>query len=387
VTERASYLGTTAIAGVGYTAFTRQSGRSVLDLATEACRTALDDAGLETVDGMGSFGFHGDSVASRAVASALGFKHLRWMSDLSAGGEIPCLLVMNAAMAVATSAADAVVVYRALNGRSGSRVGRVRDSGPGAQYRQPLGLTAWPQYQAMWARRFMLETGTTEEHLGAVATTQRRWAAHNDRAILRKPLSMDDYLSSPWLVEPFRVADCTTEVDGACALVVTSLERARSLRRPPAVIRGAAYAAGPRAGIDGADVFSWQDYSRSFLYHLRDELWSSARLAPHDVEFAEIYDCFSHVVPLGLEGLGLAKRGEGGAMVAAGETGPDGSLPVNTHGGLLCEGYLHGMNTIGEAVLQIQGRSGPRQLRRHDTAVVTSGALVDGSALVLTRDV
>ena len=386
MTERASYLGTTAIAGVGYTAFTRQSGRSVLDLATEACRAALDDAGLETVDGVGSFGFHGDSVSSRSVASTLGFKHLRWMSDLSAGGDIPCLLVMNAAMAVSSGAADAVVIFRALNGRSGSRVGRVRDAGPGAQYREPLGLTSWPQYQAMWARRFMIETGTTEEHLAAVAMTQRLWASQNERAILRKPLSMDDYLASPWLVEPFRVVDCTTEVDGSCALVVTSLERARSLRRPPAVIRGAAFASGPRAGIDGADVFSWKDYSRSFLYHLREELWSSARLSPREIDFAEIYDCFTHVVPLGLEGLGLAERGEGGPMVAAGETGPAGSLPVNTHGGLLCEGYLHGMNTIGEAVLQIQERAGSRQLRRHDSAAVTSGALVDGSALVLTSD-
>ena len=139
--DRASYLGTTAIAGVGYTEFTRQSGRSVLDLATDACRAALDDAGLEKVDGVGSFGFHGDSVASRAVASSLGFKHLRWMSDLSAGGEIPCLLVMNAAMAVATGAADTVVVYRALNGRSGSRVLLCRRERPGSARNEHLHLS------------------------------------------------------------------------------------------------------------------------------------------------------------------------------------------------------------------------------------------------------
>ena len=385
--RRASYLGRTAIAGVGYSDFSRRSNRSVLDLATEACRNALDDAGLETADGVCSFNFHGDSVSSRAVASGLGFQQLRWMSDLSAGGEIPCLLVMNAAMAVACGAADTVIVFRALNGRSGSRVGRVRDSGPGAQYRQPLGLTAWPQYQAMWARRYMVETGTTETHLGSVATTQRRWAEMNERAVLRTPLTLEDYFDSPWLVEPFRVADCTTEVDGACALIVTSLERARSLRRAPVVIQGAAYVAGHRAGLDGADVFSWPDYSRNFLHHLRDELWSSAGMRPSEIDFAEIYDCFTHTVLLGLEGLGLAERGEAGPMVMAGQTDHEGSLPVNTHGGLLCEGYLHGMNTLAEAALQVQGRCGPRQVSRHETGVVTSGALVDGSALVLSADV
>ena len=232
----------------------------------------------------------------------------------------------------------------------------------------------------------MRETGTTDVHLGAVATTQRQWAALNERAILRKPLTLDDYFASPWLVEPFRVADCTTEVDGACALVVTSLERARTLRRPPVVLQGAAYASGPRAGLDGADVFSWRDYSRNFLHHLRGELWSSAQLSPGEVDFAEIYDCFTHVVPLALEGLGFAERGEGGPMIEAGTTAPGGSFPVNTHGGLLCEGYLHGMNTIAEAVLQIQGRGGAGQVERHDVAAVTSGALVDGSALVLTSD-
>ena len=308
------------------------------------------------------------------------------MSDLSAGGEIPCLLVMNAAMAVASGAAETVIVFRALNGRSGSRVGRVRDNGPGAQYRQPLGLTAWPQYQAMWAQRYMADTGTTETHLGAVATTQRRWAGMNERAILRRPLTIEDYFESPLLAEPFRVADCTTEVDGACALVVTSLDRARSLRRPPVVIQGGAYVSGSRAGLDGADVFSWPDYSRNFLHLLRDELWQSAGLGPEEVDFAEIYDCFTHVVLLGLEGLGLAARGDAGPMVLAGETAHDGALPVNTHGGLLCEGYLHGMNTVAEAVLQVQGRCGPRQVSQHEAGVVTSGALVDGSALVLTAD-
>ncbi|MFA5885731.1 MAG: acetyl-CoA acetyltransferase, partial [Acidimicrobiia bacterium] len=175
------------------------------------------------------------------------------------------------------------------------------------------------------------------------------------------------------------------EVDGACAVLVTSEAHARDLRHPPAVVASSAYRAVPRAGLDIGDHLLCDDYTHNYTSFLREELFGRAGIGPGDVQVAEIYDCFSSTVLMGLEGLGLCERGASGTFVKSGATALDGRLPTNTHGGLLAEGYLHGMNTVAEAVLQVQGRGGPRQAPNHDVAVVTSGALMDGSALVLTR--
>jgi acetyl-CoA acetyltransferase len=379
---------TAAIAGVGYTDLTRRSGRSVLDLAQEACRLAIDDAGLHPadVDGIASFMLMHDSVPCQAVASALAIPETRFAVDLQLGGQAPSYLVWLAAMAVTSGQAQAVVVYRALNGRSGSRVGAMHFAGMGAQYRYPIGYDAYMMYVAMWAQRYLYETGQGSLDMGAVATAQRRYALDNNRAFKAKPLSMEEYLAEPYVVEPFRADDCTVEVDGACAVVVTSLERARDLPHPPAVVASGAYRAGPRPGLDIGDHLLWQDYTRNYTSWLRNDLFSRAGLTPGDVQFAEIYDCFTSTVLMGLEGLGLCERGQAGAFVRSGATALDGGLPTNTHGGLLSEGYLHGMNTVTEAALQIQGRCGVRQVRNNEVCAVTSGALMDGSSLILTTD-
>ncbi len=386
--SRPSFLGRTAIAGVGYTELSKNSGATVLSLATRACRAALDDSGLDTadIDGIVSFSLFNDSVSVQSVATALGSRELSFAVDLNLGGQAPCYAVSLAAMAVAAGMANNVLVFRALNGRSAVRIGTQSFASPTTQYRYPIGLTAFPQLIALWARRFMIDTGATYEHLGAVAVAQRRYAILNERAIRRTPLTLDAYLESPFIVDPFRSHDCTSEVDGACAVLVTSLERARTLVRPAVVIEGAAWVTPSGSGLDMADFFSWPDWSRNCHSYLADRLWRSARLGPKEVDFAEIYDCFSSVVLFGLEGLGLVGRGEAGDFVRSGETWLDGSLPVNTHGGLLCEGYLHGMNTVTEAVLQLQGRAGERQVPDASRCVVTSAALQDGSALVLAVD-
>ncbi len=375
-----------AIAGVGYTQLSKRSGRTVLDLAAEACRNAIADAGLELseVDGVASFMVLGDSVPSEAVATALALPVTRYVMDFQQGGQSPAWVVAHAGMAISQGYADNVVVFRALNGRSGIRVGSTAFSGGGGQFRYPIGYDTYMQYIAMWARRYLIETGQRAEDLGVVPIAQRPYAEKNERAIQRKPLDWNSYLASPYVVEPFRVPDCTSEVDGGCAVLVTSLERARSLRHKPAVIASAAYRAGARPGLDIGDQLLYDDYTRNFTSLLRDELFGGAGIGPGDVQFAEIYDCFSSTVVMGLEGLGFCGRGEGIEFVRSGATALDGSLPVNTNGGLLSEGYLHGMNTVAEAVLQIQGRCGERQVRRHQVGVVTSGALVDGSAMVLT---
>src|SRR5690606_30370428 len=153
----------------------------------------------------------------------------------------------------------------------------------------------------------------------------------NERAVLRKPLDTDGYFDAPFVAEPFRVPDCTTEVDGACAVLVSSVERARDLAQPPAVIASSAYRAGARPGLDIGDHVLYEDYTRNFTGLLRDELYGRAGITAADVDFAEIYDCFTSTVLMGLEGLGLCERGESGDFVRSGATAIDGKLPVNTH--------------------------------------------------------
>ncbi|MHB8463477.1 MAG: thiolase C-terminal domain-containing protein [Acidimicrobiales bacterium] len=377
-----------AITGVGYTTLSRDSGRGVLELAAEACRNAIDDAGLvaSDVDGVGSFMLMHDSAPCIAVSTALGLPALRWTVDLQLGGQAPCHLVGLAAAAIATGSADHIVLYRALNGRSGARVGTMQFDGLAAQYRYPIGYDSYLMYVAMWAQRFLHETGGTPDDLGVVPLAQRPFACRNERALRRDPLDRDAYLAQPFVVEPFRAADCTIEVDGACAVVVSALDRARDLRHPPAVVASTAYRAGRHPGLDIGDHLLSEDYSRNYSSDLAAELYRKAGLGPEDVEFAELYDCFSSTALMSLEGLGLCRRGEAAGFVGDGGTAVDGRLPMNTNGGLLAEGYLHGMNTVAEAVLQIQRRGGDRQVRRADVGVVTSGALMEGSALVLTAD-
>jgi acetyl-CoA acetyltransferase len=297
-------------------------------------------------------------------------------------------MVLNADAAIRAGMARTVVLFRALNGRSGIRIGRERLPGlepHTATYRQAVGLDAFPSVVAMWARRFMIDTGATEEDLAAVVMAQRWYASNNERAIIHEELGIDDYFRSPMIASPFRVADCTREVDGAIAIVITENARAADAPHPPAYLVGGAYTGGVRSGQDMGDILLWDDYAKNCMHFLRHRLWSKTGLTPDDIDVAEIYDCFSSAVLFALEGLGFVERGESGAFIRAGETRPTGRLPVNTNGGLLCEGYVHGMNALAEATLQLRGGNGVRQVHDARTALVTSGTLMDGSAVVLTR--
>jgi acetyl-CoA acetyltransferase len=379
---------TAAIAGVGYTPLYKESNRSVLDLAAEACAGALDDAGMAAseVDGIASFMVMHDSVPCQAVATSLGVPELSIALDIDLGGQAPCYLVWLAANLINAGAVNSVLVFRAMNGRSANRVGTMEFAGMGGQFRYPIGYDAYLMYVAMWGQRFLYETGQGELDLAGVVLNQRQYALENERAVRRRPLDLGSYLAEPMVVDPYRADDCTVEVDGACAVLVTSVERARDLRRPPALIASGAYRAGSRPGLDIGDHLMWADFTRNYTSVLAQDLFGRAGISPSDVEMAEIYDCFSSTVLIGLEGLGLVERGQSGAFVRDGNTRLDGVLPTNTHGGLLSEGYLHGMNTVTEAALQVQGRAGVRQSPRHEICVVTSGAMMDGSALVLTAD-
>jgi acetyl-CoA acetyltransferase len=376
-----------ALVGVGYSPITRGTDATILDLALEACLGALEQAGFDpkSIDGICTFSYGNDSVPSQAVATALALDHLDWAVDSSAGGQAPCHLVIHAAMAIATGAASNVLVYRALRGRSGARVGTMLVPGAAAEQRYAIGLDAYAQNIALWARRYLIETGHEPEDLGVVPVAQRQYALHNPRAINRRALTYEMYLDSPMIAEPFRLHDCTMEVDGACAVLVTSADRAKDARFPAVKVLSGAYALGGRSGQDASDTTLWRDVTRNYTSVLAPDLWGQAGLRPHEVDMAQIYDCFSSSVLISMEGLGLAERGGAVDLIRSGATGAGGRLPVNTNGGLLSEGYLHGMNSVAEAVLQLQGEGAVKTTRTPETCVVTSGAMMDGSALVLAR--
>lgn len=378
-------LAACAIAGVGFSKLSRNSGRSVQDLALDACRGAIEDAGLAThqVDGVMSYSFNNDSAPTQAIATGLGMHDVGWTLDSALGGQAPCYLVLAAAQAIASGAANAVVIYRALNGRSGARVGVARLPGAAAEQRYAIGFDAYAQNIALWGRRYLIETGQDADDLGHVPVAQRRYALENPRAVMKKPLTYEDYLTAPKIADPFRLVDCTIEVDGACAILVTRADMARDLRHIPVSVLSGGYLLGRRSGMDAGDASFWPDLSRNYTSALAKDLWGRAGLGPAEVDMAQIYDCFSSSVLINLEGLGLAERGAGIDLIRSGATGKDGRLPVNTGGGLLAEGYLHGMNNLAEAVLQLQGRGEVRTARDPRTCVVTSGAMMDGSALVL----
>jgi acetyl-CoA acetyltransferase len=376
-----------AIAGIGYTDFSKNSGRTVRRLASEACLAAVADAGLDitAVDGFCSFNM-GDSVQGIAVATELGIPDVKWAVDLYAGGNAANLIVSNAAAAIEAGMATHVLCFRAMNGRSGYRFGAGGNAARAAgitQYSAPFGLMTYPQAMAMWCRRHMIEYGTTSAQLGTLAVTFRENALRNPRAMMKTPLTMQDYLASRMIVDPFRMYDICLESDGACAVLVTSAERARDLRKTPVLITSAVYGGGPAQGEDLFDLLRWPDHSHNCYKYLARDLWGAAGIEPQDLDFAQIYDCFTYSVLMALEGLGFCAEGEGGAWVQGGRIRPDGELPLNTAGGLLSEAYIHGFNHVIEAVQQLRGEAGPRQVPNARLGLTTAGAMTCGSALIL----
>jgi len=375
-----------AIAGIGHTDFTANSGTTVLNLALEACRDAVLDAGIDMseVDGVVSFNF-GDSVPSIAVATGLGLPAARYAVEFSSGGNAANLIVQTAAAAIEAGLATNVLCFRAMNGRSGFRLGGGRDlnSRGITQYTAPFGWITYPQAMAMWCRRHMIKYGTTSEQLGTIAVTCRRNAVLNERAMMRVPITLADHQASRMVVDPFHLLDICLESDGACATLVTSAGRAKDLRHKPVYIMGAAYGGGPNQGDDLFDAIRWPDHAHNYAKYIADDLWRSAGVGPEDIDVAEIYDCFTYSVIMQLEGLGFCKEGEGGAFVQNGRIDRDGELPLNTHGGLLSEAYIHGFNHVIEAVEQLRGAAGSRQVPDAEIALTTAGAMTCGSALVL----
>ncbi len=383
--------GKAAIVGIGATEFSKESGRSELQLSAEATKAALADAGLTPADVDGLVTFTMDTSSEIALARELGIPELRFFSRVNYGGGAACGTVLHAAMAVATGVADVVVCYRGFNERSGSRFGQVsvaaatqvNTNGLDNAWTYPMGLGTPAATVAMFARRYMHEYGATSEDFGRVAVADRKHAATNPNAWFHgKPITLEDHQASRMIADPLHLLDCCQESDGAVALVVTSAERARDLPQPPATIRAAAQGSGP-------DQFVMTSYYRDQI-GLQEmglvgrELWRQSGLRPQDMDTAVLYDHFTPFVLMQLEELGFCGRGEAKDFVADGAIELGGRLPLNTHGGQLGEAYIHGMNGIAEGVRQMRGTS-VNQVADAQHVLVTAGTGVPTSGLVLGR--
>jgi acetyl-CoA acetyltransferase len=379
--------GAAAIVGIGQTEFSKESGRSELHLACEAVSAALYDAGLTPGDVHGMVTFTMDSSDEIDIARTLGIGALSFFSRVHPAGGAAAATVVHAAMAVATGVADVVVCWRAFNERSGFRFGgsgrSMAETPVFMAHYAPFGLLTPAAWVAIHAQRYMSTYGVTNEDFGRIAVVDRKHAAANpDAWFYQRPITLEDHQNSRWIVEPvLRLLDCCQESDGGVALVVTSAERARDLRQPPAVITAAAQG----AAYNGEMMTS---YYRDDITGLPEmgvvarQLWRDSGLKPQDIQTAFIYDHFTPFVFTQLEELGFCGRGEAKDFATVERLSLGGGFPINTNGGLLGEAYIHGMNGITEGVRQVRGTS-YNQVDDVEHVLVTSGTGVPTSGLIL----
>ena len=377
-----------AIAGIGETTYSKNSGVSELALATEAVRKAIDDAGIEPSEVDGLVTYTMDSSDEVEVARTVGLGDLTYWSQVNYGGGAAIGTVAHAAMAVATGAAKNVVVYRALNGRSGQRMGQgvsgsiISSDLIHWSWYMPFGLLTPASWIALQAQLYMEKYGATAEHLGHVAISQRKHALNNPNAAMKdKPMTMDDYMNSRMICEPLRLFDCCQEDDGGCAILVTSPERARDMKQPSVMIRAVT-----QASFEGQEQMT--SFYRDDLAWLPEmelaaqRVYEMSGLTAKDMDAACLYDAFTPEVLMQLEAFGFCGKGEAKDFVTEDSLCVGGALPNNTHGGLLSEAYLHGVNNIVEGVRQVRGTS-CNQPGNVEHTLVTSGVGVPTGALIL----
>lgn len=364
------------VVGVGETEYSRESGRTPLHLAAEACKAAIDDAGFEAavIDGLVTYTM--DNNDELELQRCLGFPVLRWVGRSPYGGAGCTVSVQLAAAAVMAGFAEAVIVYRALNGRSGRRYGTpesTRAAGSGGELHYAFGLDTAAKSYAAETQGYMRRHGVTSEDLGRYAVATRALAATNPRAMcFGKPLTLEEHQASRWIVEPWiRRYDCCLETDGGSALLITTPERAQASAKPPVAILAAALAFGKGRRV-AYDFYRTDEEIRAENKALVDELERQSGIHPRDADLAMIYDAFTPGVFTALEAVGICEEGGAKDFIAAGETGLHGAMPVNPNGGLIGEAYMHGLNNVIEAVRQLRGE-GANQVANARTSLVTGG--------------
>jgi len=350
------------IVGIGESQYWKHGGatESAFRLACRAILAACEDAGLKQQEIDGLVGYIRERTGIEKLAAGFGIRNLRFANSWSGGGGGVAAVAMNAAMAVASGAANYVVCYRAICQGQQPRLGQARPDPVAADsdaFSWPWGLLSPAQGMALKVRRYMYETGTTREDFAPIALACYAHAQRNRRAIMYgHPLTLEQYLDSRVIVDPLHLFDCCLESDGAVAFIVTTAERARALKQTPVYMMSA---------VQGSDMRSehvaspnMPNFASSNFRTIAPELWARAGITAKDVDTAQIYETFVPLVLMALEDFGFCARGEGKDFVKGTRLfWPDGDLPLNTSGGNLAEAYIHGLELVNEAVRQMRGTS------------------------------
>lgn len=389
----------TCITGIGQSEIYRKPRVLPFELAVRACELAIADAGLrpEDIDGVSCWpatpsgtaaGFGAASIPD--IAAGLGLKLNWWSASDNAAQLTP---IMEAVAAIAAGYATHVLCWRALGERWTPSYGSAAAAAGGVpERRQALG---WMEFvlpyrapsAAVWiachASTHMTRYGITREQMSAIPITQRRHAGLNPKAIYREPITLDDYLAARMVTTPFGLYDCDVPCDGTTAVIVSRLDAARDLRQKPVLIEAVGAGA-----YDRMDTWLCRaDYPHMAMHDAARMMWSRTDLKPKDVDTAHLYDGFTWLTMNWLEALGFCGEGESGAFIEGGHRiALDGELPLNTNGGQLSEGRMHGFGHLHEAVLQLRGQAGERQVKDVRVSAVGNGGGSLGGAVLLRTD-
>jgi len=378
-----------AIVGVAESDLGRVPNKSKFQLSAEASKAALDDAGLSKndVDGvLTTIITEGGQFSSMLMAEYMGIRP-RYTDSTSIGGSSFVAYVEHAAMAIATGLCDvALICHGSTNisdrgGRAGPVSGAASVFGP-SQFEEPYGISTVGSY-ALAAQRHMHEYGTTSEQLAEIAVATRKWAAMNPKALMREPIEIEDVMNSRMIASPLHLLDCCLVTDAGGAVVLTSADRAKDLKKKPIAVLGTGEAHTHRM------ISQMPDLTETAAKISGRLAFERAGVAHADIDVAEIYDSFTITVLLTLESLGFCKKGEGGDFVSGQRTAPGGDFPMNTQGGALS--YTHpgmfGIFTVIEAVRQLRGECGPRQVPNAEIALAngTGGVLASTGTIILGR--
>ncbi len=375
-----------AVTGVGETTYSRNSGKSVIALQMAASLAAIADAGLtpKDIDGIVAYGPSG--VVAEDFVTNFGIPDLRFSATTPLGGA-SCIAALQCAVAVIASGVCRHVLIPlgrngASEGRIASRVRQMPQFRAVSEFEMPVGALAPAQLYAPMARRHMELYGTTSRQFGEIAVTVRRHAGLHGNAMMTAPITLEDHQGSRMIADPLRLLDCSLESDGAAAVVVSAADRARDLRKRPVYVSGVAegHPESPSTITQRADLTTLGTAKAA------PRAFAMAGVTPADIDVAEIYDCFTYIVLCQLEDLGFCAKGEGGTFVENGALGLDGRLPVNTHGGLLSQAHVAGLNHVVELVEQLRGEGGATQVPDAEVGLVTGyGDLGDGAVAIMRR--
>lgn len=376
--------GKAAVTGIGETAYTRGTDRSSIALMCEASLKAIADAGLAPNDIDGIIPYALGPVAEEVMAN-LGLDDIRFSAQTPMGGASAVAALQCAAAVIAAGVCRHVLLVLGRRGYSDSRVATRLAAMPQfrivGEFENPVGAIAPAQLYAPMARRHMELYGTTADQLAEVAIAMRNHAMLNDNAIMQKPLTAADYHASRMISDPFRLFDCSLESDGACAVIVSAADAARDTRAPVRIL-------GVAEGHPDSPstITQRQDITTLGIAKAAPRAFEMAGVRHADIDVAEIYDCFTFTVIAEIEDMGFCNKGEGGAFVEGGRIRLGGELPVNTHGGLLSQAHIAGMNHIYELVRQLRGEAGRAQVQDAEIGLVTGyGDLGDGSIAIMRR--